>query len=200
MLSATLGGGVVVSERQAELLYGHYRLLERWRRVVNLAKFGDWREAVRRHYAESLFLARQLPEGRLRILDVGSGAGFPGIGIAAARTDCEVVLAEARHRKAAFLREATRDWANVCVYFGRAEELAGPFDWVVARAVRPEVAVRVAALVGSRVGLLTRVGAVRGVGNQVKAGAKKVVRWGAPIAVPWAQGRAVVLGEILPGP
>jgi 16S rRNA (guanine527-N7)-methyltransferase len=78
-----------------------------------------------------------LPMRPLRIVDVGSGAGFPGVPLSIVRSDSTVDLVESHQRKAVFLREATRGLENVRVFGERAESLQGPWDWIVSRAVRP---------------------------------------------------------------
>jgi 16S rRNA (guanine527-N7)-methyltransferase len=101
------------------------------------------REELRtRHVPESVALAALLPTGASRLLDVGSGGGFPGMVLAIVRPALEVHLLDATAKKTAFLREtaATLGLENVTVHTGRAEELArGPlassFDLVTARAV-----------------------------------------------------------------
>ena len=110
----------------------------RWNAKLNLTRITDRAEAWERHYKESIYLANKLPPGPLRIADVGSGAGFPGIPIAVVRPECTVTLIESHQRKAVFLREATRDLPNVHVLAMRAEEVTEKFDWVVSRAVNPE--------------------------------------------------------------
>ena len=112
-------------------LEAHRRLLEKWNRVLNLTRISD----VERNYGESLFLGRHLPAGRLRICDVGSGAGFPGFPVAVLRPDCEVTLIESHQRKAVFLKEAARGLANVRVLACRAEDVEEGFDWAISRAV-----------------------------------------------------------------
>ena len=95
-----------------------------------------------RHVPESLAFTASLP-GPGRLLDIGSGGGFPGIVIALARPDLEVHLMEATGKKADFLADVVRDLElGVTVHHGRAEELAssqlaGTFDVVTARAVAP---------------------------------------------------------------
>ena len=112
-------------------LEAHYRLLEKWNRTLNLTRISD----VERNYGESLFLGRHLPAGRLRICDIGSGAGFPGFPVAVLRPDCEVTLIEAHQRKAVFLKEAARCMPNIRVVGKRAEDVDDKFDWAVSRAV-----------------------------------------------------------------
>jgi 16S rRNA (guanine527-N7)-methyltransferase len=127
-----------LDSQQLTLLEEHYCLLLRWNQKINLTRVTSLQDAVRYHYCESLYLATRLPEGTLRIVDIGSGAGFPGIPVAIYRPECTVDLVESHQRKAVFLREAARKLANVRVLAQRAEAVAGSYDWTISRAVRPE--------------------------------------------------------------
>ena len=124
-----------LSFAQLDQLQQHYELMLRWNKTINLTRIESLEEAVDRHYAESLFLGASLPAGPLRIADVGSGAGFPGIPIAVLRPECTVTLIESHKRKAVFLKEASRSLSNVSVMPRRAEEVSETFDWVTSRAV-----------------------------------------------------------------
>jgi 16S rRNA (guanine527-N7)-methyltransferase len=124
-----------LSESEVDQMVAHFDLLSRWNAKLNLTRIDSVEEAARRHYGESVFLARSLPAGSLRIADVGSGGGFPGIPIAIVRPECRVTLVESHKRKAVFLREATRRMTNVEVEKVRGAEVSQAFDWVVARAV-----------------------------------------------------------------
>jgi len=126
-----------LSPEQLTLLEEHYHLLLRWNRKINLTRITNVQDAVRYHYCESLYLATRLPAGLLRIADIGSGAGFPGIPVAIYRPECTVHLVESQQRKAVFLREAARQLANVRVFAQRAETITGSYDWTLSRAVRP---------------------------------------------------------------
>lgn len=95
-----------VSPETAEALWCHFRVLRRWNRSHALIAPGEAEVVVERHYAESLLGVRQLSAGVL--LDVGSGAGFPGFVLAAAVPGLEVHLLEPRGKKVAFLRAAAR--------------------------------------------------------------------------------------------
>ena len=132
---APFGG---LTECQLNLLERHYQLLCRWNKGMNLTRIRSIREAVQLHYCESLFLGQWMPKSKLRIVDVGSGAGFPGVPVAVLRPDCTVDLIESHQRKAAFLREASRQLPNVTVLPRRAEECTGAYDWLISRAVRVE--------------------------------------------------------------
>ena len=126
-----------LTPQQLCLLEEHYSLLLRWNRKMNLTRVTELAEAVRLHYCESLYLATKLPEGSLRIADIGSGAGFPGLPVAVYRPECRVDLVESNQKKAVFLREASRGLSSIRVIAGRAEDLSNSYDWVISRAVRP---------------------------------------------------------------
>ena len=94
-------------------LFVHYEALRRWAGTIALIGPGAVGELFERHYAESLAALPWLPperpgESGARLLDLGSGAGFPGWILSAARPDLEVTLVEARERKWAFLTTAAR--------------------------------------------------------------------------------------------
>jgi 16S rRNA (guanine527-N7)-methyltransferase len=119
-------------------------LLLKWNARTNLTAIRDPEEIVRRHFGESLFAARHLdpatPEaGTSTLLDVGSGAGFPGIPIALLCPDIQVTLAESQSKKSSFLREAVRtlNLPNAEVWAARAETLPASrrFRIVTLRAV-----------------------------------------------------------------
>ena len=127
-------GGLGVTEKLATYL----ELLQRWNGVVSLTSVTVAEEIVRRHFAESVFAGWVMPACE-SLLDLGSGAGFPGVPIQLMRPELEVVLAEANGRKAAFLRELVRELGlRSRVSAGRVEGLAGHSSACVClRAVDP---------------------------------------------------------------
>lgn len=127
-----------LTDLQVNQLTRHYDLLCRWNRKINLTRITELKESVQLNYCESLFLAQALPSAPLRIADVGSGAGFPGIPVAVFRPDCSVELIESDKRKAAFLREAAHEVPNVLVISDRAENCAPRYDWVISRAIKAD--------------------------------------------------------------
>ena len=127
-----------LSSTQLEALEQHYQLLLRWNQRLNLTRITEIVESVRFHYCESLYLGTVLPAGPLKIADLGSGAGFPGVPLAVFRPDLQVTLIESDARKAVFLREATRALRNVRVAEIRFEKCRERFDWAVSRAVALE--------------------------------------------------------------
>jgi len=104
----TARSGKILAPEVAERLKAHYDELARWAPRVDLIGPGAVGELFTRHYAESLAALPWLPAGRARLVDLGSGAGFPGFVLAAARPDLEVWLVEPRDRRRAFLAAAAR--------------------------------------------------------------------------------------------
>jgi 16S rRNA (guanine527-N7)-methyltransferase len=188
-LSDRLAGIVSLSKEQLTALRYHFEEMIRWNRRINLTSITNPEEVLQRHYCESLFLASRLPTGRLRVIDVGSGAGFPGFPVAVVRPDCEITLVESHQRKAVFLRHVSRELHNVKVTAVRAESVTDHFDWLVSRAVawRDLEALSVLA---DRLALL--------VSLPIESESASV-RWESPFPLPWDSRKAVIVGEVSRG-
>jgi 16S rRNA (guanine527-N7)-methyltransferase len=186
LLRQRLTGIVELSPGQVEALEAHYQLLLRWNRTLNLTAIKKMDEAVERHYCESLFLGAHLPQGPLRIADIGSGAGFPGFPVAVLRPDCSITLIESHQRKAVFLREASRSLRNVRVLARRAEDVGGEFDWAISRAVSYNDLASFLKNLAPNVDLLTG-------GEEPPDGIGFV--WQSPIRVPWGGQRFLRTGH-----
>ena len=181
-----------LSAEQVSLLESHFRLLQRWNRVLNLTAITDEDEAAERHYCESLFLAGVLPSGPHRIVDIGAGAGFPGLPVAVLRPDCSVTLVESHQRKAVFLREASRDLPNVRVIAQRAEAVVRQpgneaFDWAISRAVSYSDLTGVLSRLAGKAALLT--------GSDVPPPELGFL-WEPPVALPWGNQRFLRVGQL----
>jgi 16S rRNA (guanine527-N7)-methyltransferase len=127
-----------VPRETSEALQAFASVLLRWNRTVNLIAAGDEPSLWQRHVADSLQLApliRPLPD---RAIDLGSGAGFPGL-VLALTTGIPFDLIEADQRKAVFLREAARiTGAPVSVHPSRIETTdLPPAPLITARALAP---------------------------------------------------------------
>jgi 16S rRNA (guanine527-N7)-methyltransferase len=137
--AALAAAGITVAAEELRLLTAYLNLLVKWNRVYNLTGIREADELVGRHLVESLALAPLLRGSR--IVDVGTGAGLPGIPLAIVRPDARLVLVESRAKRVRFLRHviATLRLANVDVRHARVEDLRdeNPFDTVLARAVAP---------------------------------------------------------------
>ena len=174
----------------------YLELLMRWNSRVNLTAIQDQEGILSRHFVESIACARALPEGIGTLLDLGSGAGFPGIPIGLCRPEISVTLAESQAKKAAFLREALRIVdLRATVHAQRAETLQPGFDCAVMRAVdRMEGAVKEGSRLVARggwLGLMTTHGELPG----LERAAGPEIEWMATIGVPMSKDRLIALGR-----
>ena len=137
--------GAVLAEptpATVDALFAHYRELRRWSARMSLLGPGDADQAPERHYGEALAALALLPAGPATLVDIGSGAGFPGFVLAAARPDLAVTLLEPRERRWAFLMAACRRAGVACRCLrGRADlplatDLPRAIDVVTVRALR----------------------------------------------------------------
>jgi 16S rRNA (guanine527-N7)-methyltransferase len=125
-----------VEEAGLRPLVRYAELLEQWSRRHNLVRYTDRRELVERHLLEAL-AARRLLAAAGRLLDVGSGAGLPGVPLLACLPGWSGVLLEPRQKRWAFLRLVVRELElDVDVERARFQEYRGVgFDVIVSRAV-----------------------------------------------------------------
>ncbi len=176
--------------------FGAYcELLLRWNARVNLTAIRDEEGILGRHFLESIVCARAVPAGVRTLLDLGSGAGFPGIPVALCRAEIAVTLAESRGKKAAFLLEALRvlDLGSN-VYSGRAEALRSSFDAVTLRAVdRMHSAVEIAGRLVKQGGFLLIL-ATESSSNALKSAAGSAFSWRKSILLPGSDCRVLLTG------
>jgi len=143
-LARALAGGVaalgldVDAAAQTKLL-AYLALLDKWNRTHNLTAIREPERMVTHHLLDALATLRHLPEAEtLRLIDVGSGGGLPGVPLAIARPQWRVTLLDSNRKKAAFLRQASAELAlaNVSVAAIRAEDYVPdtPFDVAISRA------------------------------------------------------------------
>ncbi len=135
---------VPVSRETKDRLATFVELLDRWRHKINLISNPTFASVWTRHIADSAQLSALAPQAK-RLVDIGSGAGFPGLIIAIQLADVPGAIVhciESDGRKCAFLREATRaTGAAAMIHPSRVEaidpESLGPVDAVTARAFAP---------------------------------------------------------------
>ncbi|MGE4240105.1 16S rRNA (guanine(527)-N(7))-methyltransferase RsmG [Ramlibacter sp.] len=132
--------GLDLEAGQGERLAGYLALIEKWNRVYNLTAVRDPAEMLTHHVLDSLAVVlplRRQTEGRpVRLLDVGSGAGLPGVVLGICCPEIEVDCVDAVAKKAAFIQQAAGALrlGNVRGVHGRVESLAGPYDVICSRA------------------------------------------------------------------
>ena len=147
-----------LAQPQLEQISIYIDILIRWNARINLTAIRNEEEIVTRHFGESLFMARHLfsesaavtsaevtsASSHPRVLDIGSGAGFPGLPLKIWAPAIQLTMIESNHKKATFLREVVRalTLTNVDIIADRAEALADqvgkgfpPADVVTLRAV-----------------------------------------------------------------
>lgn len=193
-----------ISDAGIDKLIVYVDLLLRWNRKINLTSISTPEEIITRHFGESFLLSRMV-EMRGCVLDIGSGAGFPGLALKLTAPNLEVVLLEPVAKKRAFLKEVARacDMGPIEVIGSRLEEFAcaekaRTFELITARAIGG-----LELLVPAAEGLLCPDGRlclwlgtqqVRGI-----LGTDTGLEWQKPRGIPLSHGRVIVVG-IRPGP
>ena len=206
-----------LTDQQLAQVSTYLDLLLKWNARINLTSVRQPEEIITRHFGESFFTARQLcpspvviPSERdlagakereprdfgfSNLIDVGSGAGFPGLAIKIYAPALTVTLVESNQKKATFLREVVRALilTNIDVFAGRAEDFPHTAAIVTLRAVeKPERALPAAARLispGGRLALL--LGAAQAGDAQ---GLLPGFSWAPPVALPGSSHRILLVG------
>lgn len=123
-----------LTEHDRKRLLTYVALLAKWNQTYNLTAVREPEKMVTHHLLDCLAVLPHV-NGESTV-DVGSGAGLPGIPLAIARPQWQVTLVESNHKKASFLRQVKMELmlTNVMVHGGRVEELQSKFDLVISRA------------------------------------------------------------------
>jgi 16S rRNA (guanine527-N7)-methyltransferase len=198
LLSPFLENASLSAEQLAQIAT-YTDLLLKWNAHFNLTSVRNPEEMITRHFGESLFAARQLlseDAADQTAIDVGSGAGFPGLPLKIWNPALKLTLIEAHQKKAVFLREVTRalKFSEVKVFSDRAENLDQQAGLVILRAVeRFEKSVPAAAKLVAPAGRLALL-----IGESQIESAESIlpqVRWEAPFLLPLSRGRSLLVGR-----
>lgn len=135
---------IELTEKQLEQFYEYMNILIEWNKVMNLTNITEPIEVIQKHFVDSLTVLKHIKETDM-IIDVGTGAGFPGIPIKIAFPKTKIVLLDSLNKRIKFLNEviAKLKINDVEAMHGRAEELAHnkiyreKYDIAIARAVAP---------------------------------------------------------------
>ncbi len=137
--------GLSLDASQLDRFERYAACLREGKRRLSLTALVDPVDVAVKHFLDSLSVCRAIPPGAARVVDVGTGAGFPGVPLKLARPELAVVLLEATGKKAAWVEQSLRELGveGISVLTARAEDLAhhpahrAGYDVAVARAVAP---------------------------------------------------------------
>ena len=187
-----------VSAEQLSLVSTYLELMLKWNAKINISAIRSPEEIVTRHFGESFFAARHLLSGEApaaSAIDIGSGAGFPGLPLRIWSPSLDLTLIESNRRKATFLREVSRalNLSGVDVVSKRAEDVEARGDLVTLRAVeRFESILPVAERLINPEGTLALL-----IGGGQAESAKRLLpklKWQDPLPIPLSQSRALLVG------
>ena len=137
--------GIEITDEQKEQFDTYHKLLEEWNKVMNLTGITEYEEVVEKHYVDSLSIVKVMNMNHVdTVIDVGTGAGFPGLPIAIS-SKAEVTLLDSLNKRVNFLNSISTELGlnNVNTIHGRAEEMGvnqkyrEKYDIAVSRAVAP---------------------------------------------------------------
>ncbi|MHB8130967.1 MAG: 16S rRNA (guanine(527)-N(7))-methyltransferase RsmG, partial [Mobilitalea sp.] len=135
--------GIELSSHQKQQFIDYYELLIEWNKVINLTAITEFREVINKHFIDSLSIVKVITLSNEKILDMGTGAGFPGIPLKIVFPEIDIVLLDSLNKRLTFLDEVILklDLKGIQTLHGRAEDYGKDinyreqFDLCVSRAV-----------------------------------------------------------------
>ena len=136
--------GYTLQEEQLEQFFTYKELLIEWNKKMNLTAIEQEEDIITKHFIDSLSIASYIPD-TAKGIDIGTGAGFPGIPLKILKKDLSITLLDSLNKRITFLEEVIRNLSleNIQAVHARAEELAHKeeyreqYDIAVSRAVAP---------------------------------------------------------------
>lgn len=134
--------GINLTQNQINQFYKYEKLLLEWNEKINLTRITDEQEIILKHFVDSLTIQKYIKENT-KIVDIGTGAGFPGIPLKIVNPDNEIALIDSLNKRIVFLNEIIEkcELKNISAIHARAEEIGHnkqyreQYDIVTSRAV-----------------------------------------------------------------
>ena len=119
-----------LSNEQIEDFKSYYKLLIEWNEKINLTAITEEEEVITKHFADSLSIINYIPDNS-KVIDVGTGAGFPGVPLKIANESLQITLLDSLNKRLLFLDEVIKeiDLKDIKTIHGRAEEIAHNKDY-----------------------------------------------------------------------
>lgn len=136
--------GIILSEQQIEQFILYYEMLVEWNNVMNLTAITEYDEVMKKHFIDSISLIKAYDVSKpVSVIDVGTGAGFPGLALKIAYPELQITLLDSLNKRIQFLNAVIEKLSltGVDTVHGRAEDFAGAgklrekYDLCVSRAV-----------------------------------------------------------------
>lgn len=135
---------IELTKKQIEKFYNYMNLLLEWNEKINLTAIIEPREVILKHFVDSLTIAKYIKENE-KLIDVGTGAGLPGIPLSIVKENTDIVLLDSLNKRINFLEEIKQNLKlkNITTIHGRAEEFGKNkkereiYDIATSRAVAP---------------------------------------------------------------
>ena len=118
---------IIKDESRRKQFHKYYELLMEWNKVMNLTAITEYNEVVDKHFVDSLSIEKAVDLSKIdRVIDIGTGAGFPGIPIKIVYPHLHIILLDSLNKRVNFLNNVIKELGlnNIEAVHGRAEDIA----------------------------------------------------------------------------